>query len=93
MYSRRAAKTAVGRTSRRRAGGRGWRGGDDYSDDDDGLARLRAGLGERGSGGGQGWDAGTGGSRGYPRESFSTRLPQPRQQRYGSPWEEDGSDG
>lgn len=99
VYSRRAAKTAVGRTttSRKKSGGRGW-GGDGLSDDDDddggglsvdSLAHLRGGLGERRLGG-RGWD-GMERSRGGPRGGASSRLPPPRQG-YGNPSEQEGSD-
>eukprot|EP00903_Cladosiphon_okamuranus_P008847 g8471.t1 len=94
VYSRRAARTAVGRTSRNRRGGsRGW-GGDDLSDDDgdgvsvDSLSRLGGGLGERGSHG-RGWD-GMGRSRGDPRAP-SSRLPPPRRD-FGNGWSQDDSD-
>lgn len=55
VYSRRAAKSAVGRVGRKKTGGRGRIGGGDYDSDDhydgggglsiDNLAQLRGGLG------------------------------------------------
>eukprot|EP00752_Nemacystus_decipiens_P016235 g14515.t2 len=97
VYSRRAAKTAVGRTSRNQRSGRVW-GEDDFSDDDggggggglsvDSLSRLGGGLGERRSGS-RGWD-GMRESRGGPRAP-SSRLPPPRRD-YGNAWSQDDSD-